>query len=75
MRETQRRLAALWFADLVDYTRLAAEDEDAALELVDDMQTVARQVVERHAGRIVKFVGDAVLAEFASAHEGVRSAL
>ncbi|MGH7570351.1 MAG: adenylate/guanylate cyclase domain-containing protein [Gemmatimonadota bacterium] len=75
MRETQRRLAAVWFADLVDYTRLAAEDEDAALELVDDMQTVARQVVERHAGRIVKFVGDAVLAEFASVHEGMRSAL
>jgi tetratricopeptide (TPR) repeat protein len=33
MRETaQRRLAALWFADLVDFTTLAAEDEDAALE-------------------------------------------
>lgn len=27
MRETQRRLAAVWFADLVDYTRLAADDE------------------------------------------------
>ncbi len=75
MRETQRRLAAVWFADLVDYTRLAAENEDAALELVGDLQAASRQVVEGHAGRIVKFVGDAVLAEFASLHEAMRSAL
>jgi len=72
---TQRRLAALWFADLVDYTTLAAKDEDAALELVEDLQSAARQVVERHGGRIVKFVGDAVLAEFPSAGDGLRSAL
>lgn len=76
MRETApRRLAAVWFADLVDYTALAAEDEDEALELVDDLQSAARQVVEGHGGRVVKFVGDAVLAEFPSAGEGVRSAL
>ena len=56
MHETQRRLAAVWLADLVDYTRLAAEDEDAALELVADLQVAARKVVERHAGRIVRFV-------------------
>ncbi|HKY59727.1 MAG TPA: adenylate/guanylate cyclase domain-containing protein, partial [Gemmatimonadota bacterium] len=76
MRETaQRRLAAVWFADLVDYTTLAARDEDAALDLVGDLQSAARQVVERHGGRVVKFVGDAVLAEFPSAGDGVRSAL
>ncbi|MGH7587596.1 MAG: adenylate/guanylate cyclase domain-containing protein [Gemmatimonadota bacterium] len=76
MRETvQRRLAALWFADLVDFTTLAGEDEDAALELVEDLQSAARQVVEGHGGRVVKFVGDAVLAEFPSAGDGVRSAL
>jgi adenylate cyclase len=76
MRETApRRLAAVWFADLVDYTALAARDEDEALGLVDDLQSAARQVVEGHGGRVVKFVGDAVLAEFPSAGEGVRSAL
>ena len=76
MRETNpRRLAAVWFADLVDYTSLAAADEDEALGLVEDLQSAARQVVERHGGRVVKFVGDAVLAEFPSAGDGVRSAL
>jgi class 3 adenylate cyclase len=72
---TPRRLAAVWFADLVDYTSLAAADEDEALGLVEDLQSSARQVVERHGGRVVKFVGDAVLAEFPSAGEGLRSAL
>ncbi len=76
MRETApRRLAAVWFADLVDYTALAAADEDEALGLVEDLQSVARRVIEDHGGRVVKFVGDAVLAEFPSAGEGVRSAL
>ena len=70
-----RRLAAVWFADLVDYTTLAEKDEDAALELVEDLQSAARHLVEGHGGRVVKFVGDAVLAEFPSVGETLRSAL
>ncbi len=61
-----RRLAAIWFADIVGFTRLAAENEPLALRLVEVLQTAATAAVESHEGNIVKFTGDGVLAEFAS---------
>ena len=33
-----RHLAAVWFADVVGHTSLSAQDEDAALTVVDELQ-------------------------------------
>src|SRR5881392_1263732 len=60
------RLAAVWFADVVGYSARAAEDESGALRLVEILQALSRETVRRYEGRIVKFIGDAVLAEFPS---------
>ncbi len=49
----KRRLAAVWFADIVGYTDLSARDENAALEVVDELQRIARYEVESRDGRIV----------------------
>src|SRR5881394_1235854 len=68
MQETllTHRLAAVWFADVVGYSARAAEDERGALHLVEILQALSRETVRRYEGRIVKFIGDAVLAEFPS---------
>jgi len=68
MQETPlpHRLAAVWFADVVGYSVRAAEDERGALHLVEILQALSRETVRRYEGRIVKFIGDAVLAEFPS---------
>lgn len=71
----ERTLVALWFADIAGYSAHAAEDESSALALVEVLQQVSRETVPRHNGRIVKFVGDAVLAQFPSAELAVRSAI
>ena len=68
------RLAAVWFADIVGYGRLASADEDQALRLVRQFQRACRAVVHRHSGRLVKFMGDGALAEFPSTESAVRSA-
>jgi class 3 adenylate cyclase/TolB-like protein len=70
-----RRLAAVWFADIVGYTRLSAKDENAALLLVTLLQQCAKQEIEAHSGRLVKLIGDAILAEFSSTGAAVRAAL
>jgi adenylate cyclase len=72
---TSSRLAAVWFADIVGYSRLASRDEKSALELVEILRSALSDTLAEHSGRLVKMMGDGALAEFASADAAVRSAL
>ena len=69
-----RRLAALFFADIVDFSGLSARDEAEALRLVPLFQAATREVVGRFGGRIVKFLGDGVIAEFPSTGNAIGAA-
>lgn len=69
-----RRLAAVWFADIVGYGRLSSRNENEALQLVHLFQRACREVVRRHGGRVVKFTGDGALAEFPSTESAVFAA-
>ena len=71
----RHHLVALWFADIAGYSARAAEDERGALQLVDILQALSRKTVEEYEGRVVKFFGDAVLAEFQSTEMAVRAAV
>jgi serine/threonine protein kinase/class 3 adenylate cyclase len=70
----KRRLAAVWFADIVGYTRLSTQDEDAALSIVDELQRLSRDAAHGR-GRIVKFLGDGVIAVFDSTSNALESAV
>ena len=74
---TQRtyRLAAVCFADIAGYTELSARNEGEAVAVVELLQEVALRAVGERGGRVVKFIGDAVLAEFTSTDDAVRSAI
>jgi serine/threonine-protein kinase len=74
MRALPHRLAAVWFADIVGYGRLSSRNENEALHLVQLFQRACREVVRDLDGRIVKFMGDAALAEFVSTEAAVRAA-
>src|SRR4029453_134742 len=71
----ERTLVALWFSDFAGYSSHAAEDETGALHLVEILQDLSRDTVCQYRGRVVKFVGDAVLAPFPSAELAVRRAM
>jgi len=71
----ERTLVALWFADIAGYSEHAAKDESGALRLVEILQKLASETVPQFRGRVVKFVGDAVLAQFPSAELAVRAAI
>jgi TolB-like protein len=58
----------------VGYSALSARDHQAALRLVGSFQSTARTAAEAHEGRVVKFLGDGVLVEFASSGMAVRAA-
>ena len=69
------RLAAVWFADIVGFTRLSARDERTAMTLISVLQLCARRAVGGHGGRLVKFMGDGAMAEFGSTDASIRAAL
>ncbi|MFC6671054.1 ABC transporter substrate-binding protein [Marinobacterium aestuariivivens] len=71
----QRKLAAILSADVVGYSRLMGEDEQATLETLKQYKQAIGRVIDRHQGRIVDAPGDNILAEFPSAVEAVDGAV
>src|SRR5829696_9013345 len=71
----ERRLAAIMAADVVGYSRLIRTDEDGTLATLKSLRSdlICPKIAEHH-GRVVKLLGDGLLAEFASVVEAVRAA-
>jgi adenylate cyclase len=63
----ERRLAAIFSADAVGYSRLMAEDEADTIRVVTSFRKVIAGLATEHRGRIVDSPGDNVLAEFPTA--------
>lgn len=72
---SSRRLAAIMFTDMVDYTASAQIDERGTLELVREQEGLVRPLIAIHHGREIKSTGDGFLIEFESALHAVRCAI
>ncbi len=72
---TERKLAAILSADVVGYSRLMAEDQDATVRTIGDYREQVDLLVRQHRGRLVDFTGDNFLAEFPTAFDAVQSAV
>ncbi len=72
---TERRLAAIFTADVAGFARLVAEDEEGTLARLDQLRTDLTRRVERSGGRVVDAVGDNLLAEFPSVVVAVECAI
>ncbi|MDA1101855.1 MAG: adenylate/guanylate cyclase domain-containing protein [Proteobacteria bacterium] len=72
----ERRLTAIFAADVVGYSRLIRADEEGMLAALKTFRaTIVDPKIAEHRGRIVKLMGDGMLAEFPSVVEAVRAAL
>ena len=72
----QRRLAAIMATDVVGYSRMMSRDETGTLQaLKAHQETDLIPAVAAHSGRIVKYMGDGALIEFASVLDAVACAL
>lgn len=67
--------AAIMFADIVGYTTLIENDQQAALELLDSNRNLHKFYIEQHGGTWTKEMGDGILASFESASTAVECAL
>jgi adenylate cyclase len=70
----RRRLSAILSADVVGYSRLMGDDEEATVRTLARHRGLITALVRQHGGRVVDSPGDNILAEFTSVVGGVRCA-
>jgi TolB-like protein/class 3 adenylate cyclase len=72
----ERRLAAILAADVVGYSRLMGADEAGTLDMLKTLRKdLVAPEIAKHKGRVVKLMGDGLLAEFGSVVEAVECAV
>ncbi len=70
----QRRLVAVMSADVVGYSALMAVDEEGTLARLNaHREELIEPTIVDHGGRVVKLMGDGILAEFTSVIQAVRA--
>ena len=74
-KHAERRLAAIVFSDVVDYTARMAESEEAGLLLRRRHRSLFASLAERNRGEIVDENGDELVLAFPSATDAVTAAL
>jgi TolB-like protein len=76
MTRGERALTTVLIADVVGYSRLTHEDEDAAVDAVQQhIRDHIRPAIRRSRGRLIKTLGDGVLAVFTSPVNAIKCAL
>lgn len=70
----ERRLAAIMFSDIVDFTALMGSDEAATLAVIQANEEIHVKAFATHGGRLLKRLGDGLLASFDTASGAVECA-
>src|SRR5918993_2342935 len=71
----ERRLAAIFAADVAGYSRLMNQDEVGTLRTLTAHRETMDGLIAEHGGRIANTAGDSVLAEFPSVVDAVQCAI
>ncbi len=64
--QAERRLAAIFAADVAGNSRLMEQDEVGTLQTLTAHREIMDRLIGEHGGRIANTAGDSVLAEFGS---------
>jgi adenylate cyclase len=73
--DTERRLVAIFAADVEGYSRLMGADEVGTMRGLSQRRAILDGLIAAHRGRIANSAGDSVLAEFGSAVDAVQCAV
>ena len=71
----ERKLAAIFAADVAGYSRLMGQDEVGTLRRLSNYREIMDRLIGEHRGRIANTAGDSVLAEFPSVVDAVQCAV
>jgi len=71
----KRKLAAILSADVVGYSRLMEDNEEATIQILNTYRNSMSTLIEQHSGRVVDMTGDNLMAEFSSVVDAVKCAV
>ena len=71
----KRKLTAIVSADVVGYSRLMDDDEEATIRTLTTYRKILTSMIQQYRGRVVDTTGDNLLADFASAVDAVNCAV
>jgi len=71
----KRKLTAILSADVIGYSRLMRDDEEATVRNLAAHRVLISEIIQQHHGRVIDSPGDNILAEFASVVDAVNSAI
>ena len=71
----KRKLAAILSADVVGYSRLMEDNEEATIQTLNDYRNSMSTLIQQHSGRVVDMTGDNLMAEFSSVVHAVKCAV
>ncbi len=71
----KRKLTAILYADIAGYSRLTGDDEEGTHRRVMEILDHASEQIKNDGGTVLRFAGDAILAEFSSAVTPVKCAV
>src|SRR5215468_2886895 len=74
-RSVERKLAAIFAADVEGYSRLMGRDEVGTLHTLTTYRVIIDRLIASHRGRIFNTAGDSLVADFASAVDAVQCAV
>ena len=70
-----KKLKAIVFTDIVDFTKMSAEDEQQALDIIDKQREMLKPIVIEHKGEWLKEIGDGLLFSFDSSLDAVQCSI
>jgi TolB-like protein/class 3 adenylate cyclase/Flp pilus assembly protein TadD len=71
----KRKLTAILSADVVGYSRLMEDNEEATIQTLNTYRNSMTALVQQHRGRVVDTTGDNLMAEFSSVVDAVKCAV
>ncbi|HVI77569.1 MAG TPA: adenylate/guanylate cyclase domain-containing protein [Candidatus Acidoferrum sp.] len=70
-----RKLAAIFAADIAGYSALVRADEESTVRKLKIVRDAILPIIEDFGGRVIDLAGDGIFAEFGSAVRAVESAM
>ena len=71
----KRKLTTIFSADVVGYSRLMEDNEEATIQTLNTYRNSMSTLIEQHNGRVVDMTGDNLMAEFSSVVDAVKCAV